>query len=60
MYPLKKIAVVHLRTTIHARGDFPAFSHHFSEAGWLDTQSDIVRKMLKDDLESNSQEIENL
>ena len=26
----------------------------------LDTQSDIVRKMLKDDLESNSQEIENL
>ena len=25
-----------------------------------DTQSDIVRKMLKDDLESNSQEIENL
>ena len=26
----------------------------------LDTQSDIVRKMLKDDLESNRQEIENL
>jgi ABC-type molybdate transport system permease subunit len=26
----------------------------------LDTQSDIVRKMLKDDIESNSKEIDNL
>ena len=26
----------------------------------LDTQSDIVRKMLKDDMESNSKEIDNL